>query len=178
MMVRRLLFAVMILGMCTAAAHAGIFVGASVGSSGVDVQDSSVDFSESATGYKAFGGFRIMKFFAVEGGYVDFGSPEGSAGGGTDVKVSATGWDVMGVGTLPLGKHFEIFGKAGFILWDSDVDSSGSGSASDSGNDFMYGAGVAFKFGKHLAVRLEYEQFDVSDIDTVDLTSAGVEFRF
>jgi len=179
-MVRRALLVIFMLGMCTAAAHAGLYVGASVGNSGVEVTDSGFDYSESDTGYKVFGGWRFMKFFGVEGGYVDFGAPDGSAGGGVDAKVEGTGWDAMAVGILPLGKHFEIFGKAGFVSWSTDVKLSGAstGTSSDSGNDTMYGLGAAFKFGKRLAVRLEYENFNVSDIDTVDLTSVGVDFRF
>jgi OOP family OmpA-OmpF porin len=182
MKARRLLFAVLMLGMCAATAHAGIFVGASAGQSGIADQDSSLstDYSESDTSTKVFGGFRVMKFFAIEGSYVDLGSPSGDAGGGVDAKVSASGWDAMAVGLLPLGKHFEIFAKAGLIYWSTDVKLSGAatGSDSNSGTDGMFGAGFAIVFGKHIAARLEYEKFNVSDIDTVDLTSAGIDFRF
>lgn len=65
------------------------------------------------------------------------------------------------------------------MYWDRDVDFGGtlSGSDPDTGTDGAYGLGAAFKFGDHFAVRIEYEKFKVSDLDDVNLTSAGVVFR-
>jgi hypothetical protein len=107
---------------------------------------------------------------------VDLGSPSDTAGG-VDAKVDVTAYDAFVRGILPIGKHFEVFGKAGLVFWDSELHSSGS-SDSDSGNDMAYGIGVGFKFGEHLGVRGEYERFDVSDVDKLDIISIGAEFRF
>ena len=84
----------------------------------------------------------------------------------------------MAIGTIPIGKRFEIFGKFGFVKWDTKITINDGFSDSNTGDDTMWGAGVVFKFGKHLAARLEYENFDVRGLDTVELTSAGLEYRF
>jgi OmpA-OmpF porin, OOP family len=176
MMVRRLLLALLVFGACTAMAHAGLFVGASVGN--VKVNDS--DFSASDNASKVYAGFTIMKFFAVEASYDKLGSPHDTISPGTDAELKITGYPVYAVGMLPFGKRFEIFGKAGIMFWDAKTDFSGatSGSDSNSGNDPAYGAGVAFNLMKHLSVRVEYERFKIQDIDKVELGTIGADFRF
>ena len=175
-MARRLLLVLMMLGMATAAAYADVFVGASVGQTSLEASDSSIDFSANDTAFKVYGGWG-RKFFGFEGSYLDLGSPSDSSGG-VDVKIDTTAWDAFVRGILPIGKRFEIFGKAGLVYWSSDSHVSGSGSESDSGTDMVYGAGVGFKFGEHLGVRGEYERFDISDIDSLYLVSVGADFRF
>jgi OOP family OmpA-OmpF porin len=184
-MLRKTLFAVALLPITclllgsTAAVAGPFYVGASVGKTDLQVNDLGGSFSSSATTYKAFAGFRFMKFFGIEGGYVDFGSQEDSDAG-TDLSVDATAWDAFAVGILPFGKHFEMFAKAGLFRWERSTDSSGAvaDSSSDTGTNPVYGVGAAFKIMKHLAVRLEYEKFKMNDIDSLTQSSAGVDFRF
>jgi hypothetical protein len=113
---------------------------------------------------------------------VDLGAPDEDLDVpvGTNLKVDVTAWDAYAVGILPIGNVFEVFGKAGFIWYDADFDLSGtlSASASDSGSDPAYGVGVAFRLGKLIAIRGEYEQFELEDTDKVYLTSVGIDFRF
>lgn len=180
MIMRRLLTAILVLGACTVTAHAGLFVGASVGNSSVNQKDTGADFSGSDTGSKIFAGFTFFKFFALEASYADLGTPTDEISSGTDAKLDTTGWDVYAVGILPIGKHFELFAKAGVIVWDAEATYEGAinGKTTEDGNDPAYGAGLAIVFMKHFAVRAEYERFDISDLDKVELVSAGVEFRF
>lgn len=84
-MTHRLVFVLLILWACTAAAHAapGAYLGASVGQSGIaDERALMMDFDESATAFKVFGGFH-GKFLGLEAGYLDFGAPEGDIGAGS-----------------------------------------------------------------------------------------------
>ena len=180
MIMKRLLVVVLVLGACTMTAHAGLFLGGSYGDASINDSDTSIEFDSSDGGYKLYGGFTFIKFFAVEASYVDFGSPEDEISAGTDATIDTTGWDAFAVGKLPIGKHFEIFGKLGFIMWDAEATYSGvvNGSSDESGTDSCYGAGIAFVFGKHFAVRAEYESFGISDIDSLNMTSVGAEFRF
>jgi len=163
----------------TAALAGPFYVGASAMKTNLQVDDLGGSFDASDTTYKAFVGFRFLKFLGLEGSYIDFGTLEDSSAG-IDLSVDATGYDLFLVGVLPLGKHFELFAKAGYFKWDRNADASGtmSGSDSDSGNDPVYGAGAAFIFGKHIGLRLEYEKFDMSDVDTLEQESVGVDFRF
>jgi hypothetical protein len=171
-----MLVVLFILGMTTAVAHAGMYAGASVGQTAVKASDGSLDLNDTSTDYKIYAGWG-RKFFGFEASYIGFGSVSDSSGG-TDVKVDTTGYDLFVRGILPLGKHLEIFGKAGMVHWNADTKLSGavSDSNSDSGNNSVYGLGVAWKFGEHLSVRGEYEEYNIGD--SLHVASIGADFRF
>jgi OOP family OmpA-OmpF porin len=178
-MKRHLLISLFAVCLAVPAAQAGIvYVGASAGSTSLDAQDFSFSVDDSDTGYKAFVGVNILKFFGVEFAYVDLGAPEGTSGMST-VTVDAKGWNLSLLGRIPLWK-FEIYGKAGLLAWDSDASFSDPmiPAVSDDGSDLSYGVGAKFKFTDHFAIRAEWETFDVEDVDSFDLTSAGLEFTF
>jgi OOP family OmpA-OmpF porin len=152
---------------CGASLAGPFYVGGSYGDASIEIDTSGFEFDDSDSGWKLYAGYRFLKFFGVEGSYVDLGAPsEGS------VEVETTGWDAFGVGVLPLGP-IELFAKAGAVSWETDV----SGAGSDDGTDAAYGIGVGFSL-KKIAFRLELEQFDVEDTDTVQMASVGVEWRF
>jgi hypothetical protein len=69
------------LGLCCQpvfVADNGIYLGASVGESGVSIDDDiageNFSFDASSTGYKAIAGWRFLNWLAVEGNYLDLGS--------------------------------------------------------------------------------------------------------
>jgi hypothetical protein len=173
--IRLLVFVAAVVVSVTGAA-AGGYVGASAGqgSTSFDSGTGSPTFDSSAASYKVLGGYRMLKFFGVEGDYRDLGSQSDDMGG-QDMTVDTTSVDLFAVGVLPIGL-FEVFGKAGYSMWDSDL-SSVLGSSSDSGNDLAYGIGAGYAFGK-VGVRVEYELFDIEDADNVSMFSVGAEFRF
>jgi len=178
MKLKTLLGVALVLLAGTGVAHAGIFFGASVGDAAITDDDAGFDAND--TGYKVFGGFTFVKFVGIEASYVDFGSPEEEVSPGLTLKADATGWDVFVKGILPIGDHFDIFAKAGVIVWDAEQSASGliNGSASDDGNDPAYGVGLTFRFAKVFGIRAEYEIFDIEDTDDVTMASAGIEFKF
>ena len=152
-------------------AHAGFIFGAGVGSNTVEIDE---DFDESDLGWKAFAGFRFIKFLGVEVQYVEFGNPEAD-----DIEVELNDLAAFGIGVLPIGEHFEIFGKAGYGQWDVEVEDTSLNDvlADESEWDFVYGAGAAVIFGEHFGFRLEYEVFEVDDTDNVTMASASIDFR-
>jgi hypothetical protein len=78
---------------------------------------------------------------------------------------------------IPLG-NFDLYARVGAINWDAHVNAPNIGvRASDSGWDLGYGLGAQLRFNK-LGLRAEYERFDVSNWDKVDLISVGVTFSF
>jgi len=183
-MARKLMLAILILGLagtCVLAADdKGVFVGAGFGYLKQDLSISTENFQDNSTAWKAFGGYRPMKFFSIEGGYIDFGSAKDSVdlgGGPESVSIDTTGWNLDLVGTIPLGDIIEIYGKAGYLWWDSTLNAS-SASGSTSGSDWIYGAGAKFVIAKKAAIRLEYEKFDLPDTKTLYLISTGLEWRF
>ena len=184
-MIRKLLLLALVLVIATPAAMAGGYLGAGVGQSTFSTKEDAadIDVSDNTTGWKVFGGWTIMKFFALEASYVDFGSIEDKSSGVT-IKTEATGYDAFAVGKIPI-LFVEPFVKIGYASVDSKATVSGSGSASDQSWDLAYGVGVGFNFAKKLHVRLEYEMYDVSpNYDGVEpesdlyMISASAAWRF
>jgi len=156
----------------------GLYIGGGLGQSGISDSEGSFDFSGDDSGWKAILGWRIFKFFAVEANWVDFGTPSDTISG-IDVDVTADGLDLSAMGILPLGGHFELFVKGGYMAWDASIDSDDPTlDASDDGEDIFYGGGAAFRLGKSFQIRVEYEEFEIDDTDAVDLTSASATFTF
>ena len=151
-------------------AHAEFIFGAGVGSNTVNIDE---DFDESDLGWKALVQWRFIKYFGIEVQYVEFGSPEND-----DFAVELNDFAAFGVGVLPVGDHFEFFGKFGYGLWNVEVeDLNIDDVVEDDEYDIVYGGGMAIVFGKHFATRLEYERFEVDETDSVDMASISLEFR-
>lgn len=163
----------------TTAADAGVFLGGSLGETTVKEDVGGVGFEGDDTAVKFFGGFRILRFFAVEGGYIDFGTVSDVLPGNS-FQTDLTGWNAVAVGTIPLGSRFEIFGKAGLIYWEADTTVVMTSTTTDSDNDFdaTYGFGMSVDLTGFLLLRFEWESFEIANTEAVDLLSAGVEFRF
>jgi hypothetical protein len=154
----------------------GIYLGASVGQSSVQYDDANLNFDASATGYKVIAGWRFLDWLAVEGNYVDLGSGDDRVLG-ERVESQVDGVSLSAVGFLPVGP-VDLFARVGAINWNADLSAPGLGvNASDDGTDFTYGVGAQFRVWS-LSIRGEYERFDVSNADTVDLISVGVTWTF
>lgn len=156
----------------------GIYLGGSVGQSGVDIDEVGFDdgdFSGDATAYKVIAGWRFLDWLSIEGNYVDLGSADETVDGDR-FEVDASGVSLSAVGFLPIGP-VDLFARVGIIDWDADISIEGFGSGSDDGTDLTYGVGAQFRVWG-LSLRAEYEQFDIDDVDTADLISLGVTWTF
>lgn len=171
-------------GVAHAGAESGLYIGGGVGNASVESTDSNpsggadLDFDESDAGYKLFAGYNFgivpLVNLAVEGGYVDFGAPEGTIAG-QNITYEVTGFHAFGLAGANLGPVM-LFGKVGMISWDSD-SRIGNTSGDDSGTDAAYGAGLQFQL-LSVGIRAEYERYEVSDLDSLDLISASVTYTF
>jgi OmpA-OmpF porin, OOP family len=187
----------------------GFYVGLSVGQSRVDIDDSevpavggatasSVSKEETDSAFKVYGGYRILPYLAVEGGWADLGkfragrNVTAPAVGSLSAEIEASGPYVQAVGILPL-QRFELFATGGFMYATTETTLSTSGAVvlapgiarteKDSELEFKFGLGASFSFTRNLAIRAEYERFfDVGTSDTgegdIDLLSVGIVFRF
>lgn len=182
------LFLACLLLPAAASADSGFYLGGSVGTAGTELQfEDGVEFDEDDFAWKAFAGFNFdlpVIDLALEGGYVNFGSPGGNVDvpgvGSADVAVDVdalSGFGLLGVDLGPIG----VFAKAGVVSWDAKSTVDGLGSGDESGTDPAYGVGARFSIGS-IEIRLEYEAFDL-DVDGVDSTdlsmvSAGLVWTF
>ena len=157
----------------------GIYLGGSVGAAGVKADDSfdgsSFDYDAGSTGYKLIAGWRFLDWLAVEADYVDLGAGDDKVQG-VEIETDINGVSLSAVGFLPIGP-VDLLARAGAIDWSADIRAPGIGGFSDDGIDFTWGVGAQFRVWS-LAIRAEYEQFDVTDADTVDLISLGVTWTF
>lgn len=171
----------------TAYANTGFYLGGSVGQGTIEDEESvsdgaggfdDVEFDEDDLGYKLYAGYMLLPFLGVEGGYIDFGSPEGSFNN-IDVELEADGFEGYVVGLLPLGP-VELFAKVGMVAYDVEgrIDGAfGSASIEDDSEELAYGLGASFGFG-HFKVRAEYQMYDVGEIDDLYMISAGLTYHF
>jgi hypothetical protein len=130
------------------AADKGIYLGGSVGVSGISEND--INYNANATGFKAIAGWRFLNWLS-------------------------NGVSLSAVGFLPLGP-FDLFARVGAFDWSASASSSSIGNFGDNGTDITYGAGAQFRL-LSMSFRGEYERFDLGGTD-VDLFSVGFTWTF
>jgi hypothetical protein len=156
-------------------ADSGFYIGGSLGDADVEVSDFGFDDNDSA--WKAFGGYIVdmpVVDFGVEAGYVDFGAPSQTILDET-IELDVNAISAFGMVGIDYGL-FGVFAKAGVVSWDADISIAGL-PGSESGSDSAYGLGFRLTFSS-AEVRAEYERFDIADVDTLDMLSLGVLWRF
>lgn len=152
-----------------AADDGGVYIGAGVGSFGVDIGG----FGGDDVGFKVFGGWMFNPYIGAELEYIDGGTAEDA---GAEIDVS--GFNASLRGAYPVTDQFSVFAKVGMLFWDADVDLGEFGSGSDDGEDFSWGVGAGFDFAENLGLTVEYQGFEIEDTDTVDMISASVVWKF
>lgn len=144
-------------------------------------------------GYKLYGGYRLNRNFAVEGGYFDLGQfsfkattlPPGTLSG----NIKLRGFNLDLVGTLPITEKFSVLGRIGANYAEASDSFAGTGSVlvlnpnpSKRETNLKVGLGLQYAFTEALALRAEVERYRVNDAvgnkGDVDLVSVGLVYRF
>lgn len=171
-------------------------------SNGATVLSGSSSLEDSDTSFSLFGGYRISEYFAVEAGYVDFGTAEYRSSGVVDpiglppspatygIDFEVAGFTAAAIGAVPLGQSFDLHWRLGVLFADTEISqraSVSSSAASDSfsadSQDLFYGLGAAFHLGQNWSFSLDWQQFkDVGDEDEtgetdVNRLSLGVIYK-
>jgi len=149
----------------------------------VDDVDATVDeWDEDDTAYKFFAGYRLNRFLAFELDYINLGEPSGNVVPGFNVDSSVDGFAPYVVGTIPLGRFFEVYGRAGYYFYDATrgvTDTLDNRVEFDEeSEDFVYGAGLGANIGEKFNVRFEYEKFDIEGLDDTDALWLTAGWRF
>ena len=151
------------------ATHAdpGGYLGASWG--GYRINES--DFHDNDNLVKGYVGGQFTDWFGIEGQWTDFNRLDNG-----NSRFDADGKGLSAVLSLPLGSASSFFVKGGQFWWGSDSVLGGVVGDKD-GNDPFWGAGFKLGFNKNLAMRLEYERYDVSKIK-LDTATVGLQLNF
>jgi len=156
----------------------GLYLGAGIGVATVrdDVDPETLDSDDTAV--RVFAGWRFNQIpvidLAVEGAYTDFGRPSQTLEG-REVRYELSGASLAGLLILPVGP-LDFYGKVGALSWRSDLSDGGS-TTERSGFDPFYGVGFGFYLWK-IGGRVEYERFDIKDVDRVEMVSLQALFQF
>ena len=158
-----------------------------------DIVDVAGDLDSDEDAYKFAFGWRFNPYISAELDYIDLGTPranfEASGSGGIDdgaYEVDLSGVGGYIIGTLPI-TIFELSAKLGYyfhdISLDVDFDNVGSGNgdvldSDQSGEALAYGVGAGVTFIDHINVNLEYELFDIDELDDVYTVWLNAAWRF
>jgi hypothetical protein len=163
--------ALLALSASATAADNGFYLGGSIGQANVDIDRGLARIDEEDTAFKLIAGIRPLDWLAVEASYVDFGKPEGRG-----QKADSDGVTAFVVGFLPIGP-VDLFAKGGLINADTSVVTNGGNVFSEKGTELAYGVGAQFRL-LSLGVRAEYERFEVSHVDDLNMFSVGITYTF
>jgi hypothetical protein len=81
------------------------------------------------------------------------------------------------VGTLPIGP-IELYGKAGVMFYDVEINGPGEAFIDDSGQDAIIGTGIGFTIADTVNIRAEYERVDIDRLDDADAVWVTANWRF
>jgi len=139
--------------------------------------------------YKLEGGYQFDKNWALEGGYLGSNNTNYSAVGGNllapaTASASFGGWNLTGVGILPLGSGLSLLGKLGVANMQESATASGGGYSASTGgskNDLTYGIGVKYDFSNAVFVRADLDSYSIgnsnaSSRSTVGMVDIGYKF--
>jgi OOP family OmpA-OmpF porin len=165
----------------------GWYLGGSIGQSAVDIEGCGgvVNCDDKDTAWRILGGYQLNRNIAVELGFHQFGDASQTFPGG-QVAFEANAIEIVGLGSLPLGNNFAIYGKAGFYRGETKATGSNFSGAIDlkeTNTDLTYGLGARYDFNPKLGIRAEWQRYtnmggDAVGESDVDVLSVGVIVGF
>lgn len=164
----------------TDAVENGVYVGANYGYLKVDGDD---EFDDNSDVMQGIIGYRFNQYFALEGGYINFGDY-----GNNLANAETDGYTAGLKVTFPIVDRVELYAKGGQLWYSTDYEVLGFSDKQDDEGVFV-GAGIAFKVTNRFLISAEYTWYDTG-IDIDDLAngtdtetnfkqaSLGIEYRF
>ena len=167
----------------------GWYLGGSLGQSEVEIEGcgGGVSCDEKDTAWRILGGYQINRNFAVELAFHQFGDASASGPGGR-IDFESNAFELVGLGALPIGSQFSVYGKAGLYRGETKVTGStvltGPLDIKETNTDLTYGIGAQYDINRQLGVRAEWQRYtNMGDDATigesdVDVMSVGLVVRF
>jgi OmpA-OmpF porin, OOP family len=141
---------------------------------------------EKDTSWSVFVGYQVNRNLGFEFGYRDFGERSAitTGAGGVSTRIESKVFEFVGMGILPFGERFQLYGKFGAYFGETDTvrdfGVTGTQSDADSNIDLTYGIGVQYALTKQWGLRAEWQRYQDMSSGTVDLDAVaiGVVYRF
>ena len=131
--------------------------------------------SSKPTGWGVFIGHDFSRSFALEAEYLNLGEIKAGAS-----SAKSTGVSLAGIGSIPFGEHFSLFGKLGFAMITGKPGGAYVGNESKS-KAWTYGVGGQFNLNSSVGIRLGWDKYKFNDSGLngdASFTSVGALFKF
>lgn len=152
----------------------GYYVGVGVGQATLELEgtDADTDFKGDDTAFKVIAGYRILRWFAVEANYVDYGTAEDDILG-LNFAGEFTSFGVSAIGLLPFD-NADLFARIGLARWDGEIEATEVPDEPFQEDNFdpVIGIGAQMRLGD-LAIRAEAEGMLLSFDDDGDALADG-----
>jgi OOP family OmpA-OmpF porin len=158
----------------------GFYVGASIGDASLDEDFDGLNVDDNSMAFRIFAGWRFNDYFALEGGYHDFGDFEQAfddGGGSSIANLSADGFTLGGAGSLPLNDRFSLTGRAGMFFWNGSAEINNVSQATPEDSNLYLGAGVSFNVSESFQLTADWTRYEL-DNAVSGVFSVGMQYQF
>ena len=167
---------------CATSVHAeeGFYVGGAFGKAYLDENIGGIRIDTDSSTFRFFGGYNFTNHFGLEVSYLDLGTFRETidvAGVQVPVSVSADGFSLAGVGTLPLSERFSAMARFGFYFHDGESSAAGITENDPSEANPFVGLGLAYGLSEVFDVNVGVDYLNTEDADPV-IAMVGVTLRF
>lgn len=156
----------------------GFYVGASVGKASLNEDFDGLVIDDETTSFRIVVGWGFNDYFSLEGGYHDFGDFKQDLGGGQGTaKLSADGFTLGAVGSIPVSERFALTGRAGMYFWNGNAEINNVSQATPEDGNLYLGAGVKFDVSKQFQLTADWTRYELEDA-TSGVLSVGLLYQF
>ena len=147
-----------------------------------DVTNTVDNWSDDTTAYKIFAGYRLNPYLGFEADYINLGKGSATSVPGNNLENKVDGFAPYVVGTVPIGRFFEVYGRAGYYFYNANrtfTDAlDNSVKFKEDSDSFVWGGGVGANIGEKFNIRAEYERYDIKSMDHSDALWLNAGWRF
>jgi OOP family OmpA-OmpF porin len=158
----------------------GFYVGASIGNATLNEDFDGLQVDDNSTAFRIVGGWRFNDYFALEGGYHDFGDFKQDfdiAGTPGTAKISADGFTFGAAGSIPVSERFALTGRAGAFFWNGSAEINNVSQATPEDSNLYLGAGVSFDVSKSFQLTTDWTRYELESASS-GVFSVGLQYQF
>ncbi len=176
---KRIAIALLLSAATVPAFASDVYIGVRGGQAKTNIENNTFNnstvTSSTPTGWGVFVGHDFSRSFALEAEYLNLGEIKAGAS-----SAKSTGVSLSGVGSIPFGEHFSLFGKLGFAMITGKPGGAYVGNESKS-KAWTYGVGGQFNLNSSVGIRLGWDKYKFNDSGLngdASFTSVGALFKF